>query len=145
MHLFLPSPRETNFLLLIGFAALGYGLYLRYFVVEAPALEAACLAGLPRAGCLLRLIVIESYTMQLFGGAALVAAVAHFVRPRIATLSAALVAAVLGLILYNTELSALAVGVAVMGFVRPARASMPAPARAAWRQTKAPASSETSH
>lgn len=145
MRLFVPSPRQTNLLLLLAFAAFGCGLYLRHFIVEAPALEAVCTAATWRAGCLLRQLVMESYQMQLFGGAALVAAVAHLARPRVATFTAALVATILGLILYNTELSALAAGLAVMGFVRPTRASMSGPARAEWRQTKAPASSGTSH
>lgn len=145
MRVFLPSPRETNVLLLVAFAVFGYGLYLRHFIVEAPALAAVCAAGSSRIGCLLRQVVVEAYQMQLFGGGALVAAVVHVVRPRIATFTVALTGALLGLILYNAEASSLAVGIAIMGFVRPTAASTRVPTRTGSPQTKAPASSGTSH
>jgi hypothetical protein len=32
--LFLPSARQTNWLLLIGFLSIGYALYLRYLAIE---------------------------------------------------------------------------------------------------------------
>jgi hypothetical protein len=144
MRLFVPSPRETNVLVLLGCAALGYGLYLRYLVIDAPALEAACATGLPRAVCDLRRFAIDLYELQFFGGVALVAAIVHLVRPRLATFTIGLMTAIFGLVLSNNELSALAIGLLVMGFARPRAASRRAPARAIRPQTRAPASSKTS-
>jgi hypothetical protein len=127
----------------LGCAALGYGLYLRYLVIEAPALEAACAAGLPRAVCQVRRFAIDLYEMQFFGGIAIVAAIVHVVRPRMATFTVALMAAIFGLVLANNELSAFAVGLLVMGFARPVASSKRAPARAASPQATAPPSSKT--
>lgn len=145
MRLYVPTPRQTNLLLLIGFAAFGYALYLRFLVVEASSIEFACAEGLPRAVCGLRKVAVELYELQFFGGAALVFAILHFARPRFIMLVIALTAAVLGLVLSNTGVSALAAAILVMAFARPAHAnkSMPAPATA--RRATGPASSSTSH
>jgi hypothetical protein len=145
MRLFLPTPRETNLLVLLGCAALGYGLYLRHLVIDLPALEIACAGGLPRAICTVRRLAIELSDMQVFGGIALVAAIVQFVQPRVVTFAIALGTAILGLVLSNNELSALAIGLLIMSFARPTAASRRAPARAAPPRTKAPASSRTSH
>lgn len=144
MRLFLPSPRETNLLILLGCAALGYALYLRHSVVAAPELATACAAGLPRAICSLRRIMIELGEMQFFGGLALVASVVQFVRPRVAAFATGLVAAVFGLNLANTELAALAAGILVISLARPARTSTPPPGPAMLPTARAPASSGTS-
>ena len=148
MRPFLPTPRETNLLVVLGCAALGCGLYLRHAVVDSSALELACAGGLPRASCLLRRAVVEFHEMQLFGGAALVAAVAHFVNPRLVAFAIAMCAAILGLVLANNELSAIAIGVVVVSFARPvrhSRASKPLPVPTVPAPTIAPASSKTSH
>jgi hypothetical protein len=147
MRPFLPTPRETNVLVVLGCAALGYGLYLRYAVVESQSLEIACAAGLPRAVCHLRRIVIDLSEMEFFGGAALVAAVLHLVRPRVITFAVGLFAAILGLVLSNNVPSAFATALLVIGFARPERpapANKPLPASAASGQTTTPASSRTS-
>jgi hypothetical protein len=148
MRPFVPSPRETNLLVVLGFAALGYGLYLRHVIVDAPALELACAAGLPRASCALRQAVIDFREMQLFGGAAIVAATWHFVKPRLAAFAVALCAAIFGLLLANTALSSIAIGLLVVSFARPvrhSRASRPLPVPTVQSPTIAPASSKTSH
>ncbi len=41
MHPFLPTPRQTNLLLLLAFTTIGVALYLRILVVESDALAAA--------------------------------------------------------------------------------------------------------
>ena len=48
MHpqLFLPSARAINWLLVVGFLAVGEGLYLRYLAVEYAPVALACQAGL---------------------------------------------------------------------------------------------------
>jgi hypothetical protein len=148
MRPFLPNPRETNLLVVLGCAALGYGLYLRHSIVDSSALEFACAAGLPRASCILRRAVIDFQEMELFGGTALVAAIVHFVKPRLAAFAIAMCAAILGSFLANNELSAIAIGMLVVSFARPvrhSRASRPLPAPSMPAPTIAPASSKTSH
>jgi hypothetical protein len=46
MRLFLPSARATNVLLIVGFCALGYALYMRYLAIEQSSVGWACDAGL---------------------------------------------------------------------------------------------------
>ena len=46
MKLFLPSARAANVLLIVGFGALGYALYLRYLAIEQSTFGLACGAGL---------------------------------------------------------------------------------------------------
>jgi hypothetical protein len=144
MHLFLPGPRETNLVIFCGFAALGGALYLRHMLIEAPALEAACAALPSRPACALRRIVIELRDLQFFGGAALLAAILHLLRPQIALFVAALVAAILGLVLGNAALAALAAALLVISFARPAPTSMRMRAPERSPQARAPPSSETS-
>jgi hypothetical protein len=148
MRPFLPTPRETNLLVVLGCAALGYGLYLRHMIVDSSTLELACAAGLPRASCMLRRAVIDFQEMELFGGGALVAAIAHFAKPRLIAFAIAMCAAILGSVLANNELSAIAIGVLVVSFARPvrhSRASRPLPAPTIPAPTISPASSKTSH
>jgi hypothetical protein len=148
MRLFLPTPRETNLLVVLGCAALGCGLYLRHMIVDSSALELACAAGLPRASCILRRAVIDFHEMELFGGVALVAAIVHFVNPRLIPFAIAMCAAILGLLLANNELSAIAIGGLVVSFARPVRhprTSRPLPVRSMRAPTIVPASSKTSH
>ena len=45
-RLFLPTARQTNWLLVIGFLALGEALYLRYLAIEYATVALACQAGL---------------------------------------------------------------------------------------------------
>ena len=145
MRPFLPSPRQTNALIAIGAATLAYALYLRFWVIEAQPVASACAAGLAREICKLRLFVLALSGFQLFGGVALVAAGVHFNRPHLAAFTTALVAALLGLVLYNTGLSALAVALLVMGFARPVLLDRPPPAPAARPRTTRPASSRKFH
>src|SRR5437899_807666 len=49
MALFLPSARQINWLLIVGFAALGEALYLRYVAIENVQVALACQAGLNTA------------------------------------------------------------------------------------------------
>ena len=45
-RLFLPTARQTNWLMAVGFLALGEALYLRYLGVENSQVALACQAGL---------------------------------------------------------------------------------------------------
>ena len=145
MRLYVPTPRQINLLLLIGFAAFGYALYLRIMVIDAPSLEFVCAEGPPRAVCGLRKVIVELYELQFFGGLALAAAILHFARPRFAAFAVALAACMLGLVLRNTGVSGLAAAILVMAFARPAHASKSMPAPATAGRATAPASSRTSH
>ena len=145
MRLYLPTPRETNLLILLGFTAFGYALYLRFLVVDALAIEFACAEGLARMVCGLRRTVIELHDLQFFGGLALVCAVLHFVRPRFATLAVGMVAALFGLILRNTGVSALAMAILIVGFARSVHVDKPRRAGASSMRTTAPANSRRFH
>lgn len=145
MAFFEPTPRQTNLLILLGCATLGYALYLRLMVIESPAIEAACTPGFTRAVCGLRRGILELSEMQFFGGVALVAAVTHFVRIAIIPFSIALAATILGLVLGNSDLSGLAAGILIMAFARDLHASRPPQSSTGRRRTTALASSRTSH
>jgi hypothetical protein len=145
MRLFLPSPRQTNFLIILGFAAAGAALYTRHAIIDSSVLAAACADGSVLAGCWVRRFIVELGELQFFGGAALVAAILHFLRPRVTMFAGALTAAVFGLLLGNPEASAFATAIIVLAFARPVRASKPAPAPAAPLPPAPPASSKTIH
>lgn len=116
--LFLPSARATNVLLVVGFCALGYALYMRYLAIEQSGVGLACGAGLDTWLCLSRRIVVALFENSVFGIAALVLAAINFLRPTLVIFAAALAAACIGIVLYNVMLSALAIGVLVLSFAR---------------------------
>jgi hypothetical protein len=118
MKLFLPSARATNGLLIVGFCALGYALYLRYLVIELSSVGLACNAGLGTWLCFTRQIVTALFTHWVFGIAALIAAALNLLRPSLAFFAVALATAGFGIVLYNVALSALAVGLLIVSFAR---------------------------
>jgi hypothetical protein len=118
MKLFLPSARATNGLLIVGFCALGYALYLRYLIIELSSVGLACNAGLDTWLCFTRRIVTALFTHSVFGIAALIAAALNLLRPSLAFFAVALAAAGFGIVLYNVAMSALAVGLLVVSFAR---------------------------
>ena len=70
-QLFRPSARELNLLLVVGFLALGYALYLRYLVIEQSTIGLPCEAGLRTWLCLTRSVVITLFGYSVFGVTAL--------------------------------------------------------------------------
>jgi hypothetical protein len=141
---FHPSPHAVNGLIVLGFAALLYAFYLRYFVIEGGNMRLACEGGASSMTCLVRRGAIEIFRNEVFGAVALAAAAWHLWRPRIAVFAVSLVFAAFGLVLYNNGLAALAVGLLVMSFARPApsqAARTPPRARPTPRKTTKPASS----
>jgi hypothetical protein len=118
MKLFLPSARETNVLLIVGFCSLGYALYMRYLGVEQSTVGLACAAGLDTWFCYSRHIVIALFDRSAFGIAALLLATLNLLRPTFVIFALALAAACLGVVLYNVVLSSLAVGLLVLSFAR---------------------------
>ena len=117
-RLFLPTARETNWLLVIGFVALGYALYLRYLAIEQPAVALACEAGLPTWLCTIRAVATALFRHSVFGWAALVVAVLNLIRPSVVLVAAVLVTGGFGIVLYNVDLSALAIALMLLSLAR---------------------------
>jgi type IV secretory pathway TrbD component len=121
-RLFLPTARQTNWLLVVGFLALGEALYLRYLAIEYATVALACQAGLQTWLCATFRLVIILFNHSAFGWVALAAALLNLLRPSIVLVSIALAAAGFGLVLHNADLSGLAVALLIVSLARPAPA-----------------------
>src|SRR5262245_30325021 len=117
------TPYQVQFLIVVGFVTVGYALYLRYLAVEFSTVALACDAGLQTTLCKMRSLATYLFKNSVFGIVALIIAVLHVMRPSIVLLAAGLVAAGLGIVLYNIVLSGLAIGLLILGFARPAPAT----------------------
>src|SRR6201992_3980651 len=104
------TPYQVQFLLVVGFVTLGYALYLRYLGIELSTVALACDAGLQTLVCKARALATALFKNSVFGITALVIAALPFTRPSIVTLTGGLIAACLGIALYNVVLSGLAIG-----------------------------------
>ena len=121
--LFLPTARQTNWLLIIAFASVGQALYLRYMAIENLNVELTCQAGLKSWLCTDFHVSIALYNHYVFGAVALAAALLNLVRPSIVLVAIALAASGLGIVLHNPELSALAAAVLILSLARSAPAT----------------------
>jgi hypothetical protein len=121
-RLFLPSARQTNWLLIVGFLSLGYALYLRYLVIEPSSAGLACQGGLQTWLCSTRHLAIVLFTHSVFGWVALAAAALNLLRPHLLLFAIGTVAAAFGIVLYNVALSAFAVALLILSLARPVRA-----------------------
>lgn len=110
-------------MLVVGFVSIGYALYLRYLVIETPAVALACQAGLDTWLCLSRKVATALFQHSVFGGAAIAVALLNLIRPSILLFAVALAAASLGIVLYNATLSAFAAALLVLSLARPATAA----------------------
>jgi hypothetical protein len=117
------TPYQVQFLLVVGFVTVGYALYLRYLAVELSTVALACDAGLQTMLCKSRSLATYLFKNSVFGIAALVIATLHVMRPSIVLLTGGLIAAGLGIVLYNIVLSGIAIGLLILGFARPAPAT----------------------
>jgi hypothetical protein len=117
------TPYQVQWLMVVGFVTVGYALYLRYLAIEYSQVALACDAGLQTLLCKSRSLATVLFKNSVFGIVALVIAVLHVIRPSIVLLTLGIVAAGLGLVLYNVALSGLAVGLLILGFARPAPAT----------------------
>ena len=117
------TPYQVQFLLVVGFVTVGYALYLRYLTVELSTVALACDAGLQSLQCKARALATALFKNSVFGIVALIIATLHLMRPSIVLLTGGLIAAGLGIVLYNIVLSGLAVGLLILGFARPAPAT----------------------
>ena len=120
-QLFLPSARQTNWLLIVGFLSVGYALYLRYLVIEQSTVGLACEGGLRIWLCSTRRLAIALFTHSVFGWLALAAAVLNLIRPHLVLLAIGIAAAGFGIVLYNVALSAFAVALLILSLARPVR------------------------
>jgi hypothetical protein len=120
--LFLPTARQTNWLLVVGFLSIGEALYLRYMALENNVVALGCQAGLDTRLCGTFRLTIVFFNYSVFGGVAIAAALLNLVRPSIVLFSIALSAACFGIVLHNTDLSALAAAVLILSLARPAPA-----------------------
>jgi hypothetical protein len=117
------TPYQVQFLLVVGFVTVGYALYLRCLAVELSTVALACDAGLQSMLCKSRSLATYLFKNSVFGIAALVIATLHVMRPSIVLLTGGLIAAGLGIVLYNIVLSGIAIGLLILGFARPAPAT----------------------
>jgi hypothetical protein len=117
--LFLPSRRASAVLAMLGLAALGAALYLRYFIIQNSAIGIACEAGEASLICTARLAAILMFVRGAFGWVALIASAIQLWRPNVVAFGIGLAFALLGLVLYNTRVSALAIALLVLSLARP--------------------------
>src|SRR5262245_66638354 len=79
--LFLPTARQTNWLLIIAFLSVGQAMYLRYMAIENLNVELACQAGLKTWLCGACHVAIARYNHYVCGAAAQVATPTKLSRP----------------------------------------------------------------
>jgi hypothetical protein len=122
MHrtLFLPTARQTNWLLIVAFLCLGEAMYVRYLVMENSTMSLACQGGLDTWLCGTFRLTSVLYPYQVFGGVALAVALLNLLRPSVVLVAVTLAAAAFGMVLHNADLSALAAGVLILSLARPA-------------------------
>lgn len=121
--LFLPTARQTNWLIAIGFLAVGEALYLRFMAIENANMARACQGGLSTWLCSTYRVTIPLFQHEVFGAVALAVALVNLMRPSVVLMGLALAAAAFGLVLHNVDLAALAVGVLILSLARRAPAS----------------------
>lgn len=118
--LFVPSKGDAAVLGLLALAALALALFFRYAVIENTPLGLACEAGEESLVCAGRLGVVFLFMWNVFGIAAIITACFQLWRPDARVFGLSLVFALLGLVLYNSRLSGLAVALLVLSLARPA-------------------------
>jgi len=122
-RLFLPTARQTNWLLIVAFLSVGEAMYIRYLAIENLNVELACQAGLRTWLCSTFRLAIVLFNHDVFGAAALLAALLNLIRPSIILTSQALAEAGFGIVLHNAGLAALAAGLLILSLARPAPAT----------------------
>lgn len=123
--LFLPSARNLAILAALGLAALACSFYMRYFAIQNTEVGLACAApgGANSWLCEIRRLTVALYEHSIFGIVALGVALVNLLRPAVSLFAFALIAAGLGIVLYNVAISGLAVALLIVSFARPAPAS----------------------
>jgi hypothetical protein len=116
---FLPNARQANWIIAIGFLALGYALYLRYFAIQNTTIGLACDAGLGTSICVIRKAAYTFGAHSVFGWIAFGAALINLARPSAIMFTLGLAATAFGLVLYDSGLAGIAAGLLIMSFARP--------------------------
>jgi len=116
--LFRLSFRAVLILVALTVAAVGLALMLRYGLVQDVPTGLACEAGEQSFTCSIRLTAILLFTWAAFGWVAVAASLVQLWRPNIVAFGVAVIAAAMGLVLYNIRLSALAVALLVLSLAR---------------------------
>jgi NADH:ubiquinone oxidoreductase subunit K len=120
--LFLPTARQTNWLLIVAFLAVGEALYIRFLAIENPNVALACQAGLKTWLCSSWQISVVLFRHEVFGLVALAVALLNLLRPSLVLVALALAVIGFGAVLHNVDLSALAAGALILSLARPAPA-----------------------
>jgi hypothetical protein len=120
--LFLPTARQTNWLLIVAFLAVGEALYIRFLAIENPNVALACQAGLKTWLCSSWQISVVLFRHEVFGLVALAIALLNLLRPSLVLVALALAVIGFGVVLHNVDLSALAAGALILSLARPAPA-----------------------
>jgi len=107
----------------LGLLALSYALYVRYEVIQNTPIGLMCDSGVATSLCWMRSAIVVLFQHWVFGTAALTAALLNLLRPRVLLFAIAMVAAALGIVLYNVTPSALAVALLIVSLARPASAA----------------------
>jgi hypothetical protein len=115
---FAPSRRALAILVPLTLAALALAFYLRHVIIQNTPLGLACDAGEQSFVCGVRFITIQLFVRDVFGWLAVAAAAVQLWRPNVLVFGTGLVAAGIGLVLYNNRLSALAVALLVISLAR---------------------------
>jgi len=123
MQTFIPTARQTNWLLIVGCLAIGEALYVRYLAIEHAPVSLACQAGQSTWLCTTFHLAIAAYINSVFGWVALIAAALNLVRPSIVLMTIAIATVGMGLVLHNAGLAGLAAGLLIMTLARPAPAT----------------------
>jgi hypothetical protein len=116
--LYRPTPLQTAILAVIAAAALGCGFYLRYRLIEQPAVGIACQTGWMSAQCSIRSIAMTLFELSVFGFVALCSALLNLYRPSVVLIALALLAGGIGIVLYNVALAALALALLILSLAR---------------------------
>jgi len=120
--LFLPTARQTNWLLIVAFLAVGEALYIRFLAIENPNVALACQGGLKTWLCTAWHYSVVLFRDEAFGMVALGIALLNLLRPSLVLVALALAAIGFGAVLHNVDLAALAAGVLILSLARPAPA-----------------------
>ncbi len=116
---FRPTDRAGVLFAALSAASLGLAAYIRYGLVEPASVGLVCDAGAATAVCLIRRAFILGFVWNGFGIVALVATLFALVRPSSVLIGIALVFGFLGVVLYNTQISALALALLPLVLARP--------------------------
>jgi hypothetical protein len=118
LRLFCPTARQASVIVSVGLLALGCAFYMRYWVIQDTPTGLACDAGLATLLCTTRSATIVTYQHGGFGALALAAGAINLLRPHLMLFVPGMVAAALGIVLYNVVLSGLAAALLILSLAR---------------------------